>query len=246
MKNRHIWISATAILFFVFFILQSQREKPEAKDAKAYLALGNSYFNGSAGYNVAKAEEAFKKAVLADPKITYGHYQLARVYFIEKKNSEALSAINKELEINPENLRSLYVRGLIKAEIGDLSGAEDDFRRFAQWMPKEWSGWNDLSWILMKETKYKEAEAEVRSAFANAIGADTNPWLWNHLGLALLNQKKYGEAEKVFLRAKELVGKLTVKEWQAAYPGNNHKSAADGLGAFGRAVDFNLEQSRLK
>src|SRR3989338_315442 len=140
MQYRHIYISIVAIVFFVFFAW-------ERIDPKLEMQTGNYYFNGGA-YDLEKAEEAFKRALRADPKILWGHYQLARIYFVKGEKEKALKEINKELEANPANLRSLYVRGLINGYSGDLKNAEEDFRRFTLWAPKEWAGYNDLAWIL--------------------------------------------------------------------------------------------------
>ena len=209
------------------------------------MILGNSYFNGSHGYDLVKAEEAFKKAVSADHKILYGHYQLARVYFIEKKNKEALMEINKELELNPENLRSLYVRGLIRAETGNLPEAENDFRRFTAWAPKEWAGYNDLAWILSKEGKYAAAAETILRSFGAVEDAENNPWLQNILGVAYLNLKKYSEAESAFKKAQKLADNLNLNEWANAYPGNNKSMAPKGLNAFKEAIQENLRRASL-
>ena len=79
LKNWHILVSIVAVLFFAFLVF---RNLNEPGDAKKYVRDGNSYFNGSAGYNLVKAEEAFKKALKIDPKILWGHYQLALSGFL--------------------------------------------------------------------------------------------------------------------------------------------------------------------
>ncbi|MBI2054951.1 MAG: tetratricopeptide repeat protein [Candidatus Sungbacteria bacterium] len=212
------------------------------RDAGLSMQLGNYYFNGGA-YDLAKAERAYRKAVVADPKILWGHYQLARIIFVKGKYAEALAEINKELEANPENLRSLYVRGLIYGYGGNLAAAEDDFRRFTEWAPKEWAGYNDLAWILQKEAKYEKAEKILNSAFKEALNAEKNPWLWNGLGVAELNLGKFEEAKKAFESAQKLADGLSLADWQAAYPGNNPEAAENGLGAFKDAITTNLRQA---
>ena len=153
-QKKHVYISIFAVLLFGFLFFQ----EPKIKDAAEAVRLGNYYFNGAGGYDLEKAEAGFTKAVEIDPKILWGHYQLARVYFVKGEKDRALEEINKELEVNPENLRSLYVRGLIYESSGKLAEAEADFKRFVLWAPKEWAGYNDLAWILAKEGKYREAK----------------------------------------------------------------------------------------
>jgi len=235
-QKKHVYISIFAFLLFGFLFFQ----EPKIKDAAEAMRLGNYYFNGAGGYDLEKSEGAFKKAVAIDNEILWGHYQLARVYFVKGEKDKALEEINKELEANPENLRSLYVRGLIYGAMGRLQEAESDFKNFTMWAPKEWAGYNDLAWILAKEGKYAEAEKAAQKGIKEALDGNKNPWLWNSLGVAQLNLKKYSEAKKSFEAVKKLAQNLTLQEWQRAYPGNNPEESARGLDAFKIAVQANF------
>ncbi|MEX2013756.1 MAG: tetratricopeptide repeat protein [Parcubacteria group bacterium] len=220
-----------------------------ASDADLAMAIGSYYYNGVAGggeYNIEIAEKAYEKAVAIEPGILWGHYQLARIYFVRGDFTSALEEINKELEANPENLRSLYIRGLIygyRNQTGDLERAEGDFRRFTEWAPSEWAGYNDLAWILSKNGKYAQTEIELKRALEKVPEARNNPWLWNALGVAELNLKKYSNAAASFRKAKELAEKLTVEEWARSYPGNDPAAVEQGLSAFLKAIDENLQRA---
>ena len=235
-QKKHVYISIFAVLLFGFLFFQ----EPKIKDAAEAMRLGNYYFNGAGGYDLEKSEGAFKKAVAIDNEILWGHYQLARVYFVKGEKDKALEEINKELEANPENLRSLYVRGLIYGAMGRLQEAESDFKNFTMWAPKEWAGYNDLAWILAKEGKYADAEKVAGEGIKEAIGGEENAWLWNSLGVAQLNLKKYNDAEKSFRKALKLARNMTENEWARAYPGNNPEESARGLDAFKIAVQANF------
>lgn len=230
--KKHIVISILAILFFSFLLSQNYL-------AKTAMARGAYYFNNGA-YDLVKAEQAYKIAVFLKPKILWGHYQLARIYFVKGEKEMALAEINKELEANPQNQRSYYVRGLIYGYWPDLARAEEDFRRFTLWAPSEWAGYNDLAWILAKEGKYAEVEADIQNAMTKVQNANQNPWLLNSLGVAELNLKKYKEAVKTFKIVQKLAENLSLKEWQRAYPGNNPAESAKGFEAFKRAIEANL------
>ena len=238
-QKKHVYISIFAVLLFGFLFFQ----EPKIKDAAEAVRLGNYYFNGAGGYDLEKAEAGFTKAVEIDPKILWGHYQLARVYFVKGEKDRALEEINKELEVNPENLRSLYVRGLIYESSGKLAEAEADFKRFVLWAPKEWAGYNDLAWILAKEGKYREAKEVLLEALKKTGRAEKNSWLWNSLGVAELNLGEYANARKSFTKAKESVNMLLLKDWQSAYPGNNPVESERGLADFKRAIEENLKRS---
>jgi len=255
MKRSHIWISVIAVLVFGFLLFGDALARvawEKHKFADLSLALNfsdaglafsiGSYYFGEPAYDLEKAEKGFAKAVRIDSKISRGHYQLARIYFVKGEYSEALLEINKELEANPENLRSLYVRGLINAYSEKLPEAENDFRGFVSWAPKEWAGYNDLAWILAKQGKYKEAEEVLLKALYEIPGIK-NPWLYNSLGVAQLNQKEFEKARVSFEKTKSILGEFTLKEWRAAYPGNNPEESASGLEDFKKAVDENLKRS---
>lgn len=211
--------------------------------------IGSYYFNGVIGsgeYNLAIAQKAYQKAVSINPKILWGHYQLARIYFVKGNYEQALEEITKELEANPENLRSLYVRGLIygyRNQAGDLEKAEADFQRFTEWAPSEWAGYNDLAWILSKRGKYKEVKEVIVAALREVSDAENNPWLWNALGVAELNLKEYKNAVLSFEKAKQLAEKLTEEEWHRSYPGNDPATNSEGLSAFLQAIDENLRRA---
>ncbi|RJQ37443.1 hypothetical protein C4552_01085, partial [Candidatus Parcubacteria bacterium] len=55
-------------------------------DADLAMQLGTYYFAGTAGrseYDLSKAKRSFQRAVNHEPTILWGHYQLARIYFVE-------------------------------------------------------------------------------------------------------------------------------------------------------------------
>ena len=255
-----LWLLVVVTLFLAFtayqnslanFVWQKYRSPNLAllinrSDADLAMFVGNYYFNGVMGsreYNPDISQKAYEKAISINPKILWGHYQLARIYFIKGNFDNATQEINKELEANPENLRSLYVRGLIFGYRGNLVQAEADFRRFIEWAPKEWAGYNDLALILSKQGQYQEAEKTINLALKEALDAFKNPWLWNALGVAELNLKKYSAAINSFKKAGTLTEKLTVADWIKSYPGNDPGTAEAGLGAFKNAIKENLKRS---
>lgn len=263
-KQWPLWFSIGAVVIFSFFLSRDSLSRfvwqkyrwPQTalllnrSDTDLAMLIGNYYFNGVIGskeYNLGIAQKAFEKAVGINQKILWGHYQLARIYFIKGDYGMALSEINRELSANPENLRSLYVRGLIygyRNQAGDLGKAEADFRRFTFWAPSEWAGYNDLAWILSKQGKYEGAEKTIKKSFSEIKEAGSNPWLWNSLGVAELNLKKYSGAAYSFKKAKELAEKLTTNDWTRAYPGNNPSTGGEGLLAFLKAIDENLKRAK--
>lgn len=218
--------------------------RPEEASNFAKASMDKSAGEGHT-YNPKLAEKAYQRALAINPKIPYGNYQLARVYFVQKKYDQAIEVINRELKVNSESFRSYYIRGLIYGYRGNLDKAETDFREFIKWTPREWAGYNDLAWILNMRAKYQDAEEVVKIALIQAPSGAENPWLWNSLGVAELNLGKYGAAEQSFLKAQKFAETLTLADWRAAYPGNDAATAEGGLAAFREAIERNLETARI-
>lgn len=250
--------SAMAIVLFAFLLMgdsiaRSAWGKYGAADVALLLnrgdaalasELGRYYFNGGE-YDLAKAKRSYEKAISIDPTVLWGHYQLARIYFVEGDFEKALEEINTELAVNPENLRSLYVRGLIYGYMnGELEKSEQDFRAFVNWASLEWAGYNDLAWVLLQEKKYPEAREVMQQAFDTVPQAEANVWLWNTRGVTELNVGAYASALTSFLEAEKLVNQLGVTEWSEAYPGNSLEQASEGYRIFKEAISLNIEESK--
>ncbi|OHA06476.1 MAG: hypothetical protein A3B29_05455 [Candidatus Sungbacteria bacterium RIFCSPLOWO2_01_FULL_51_34] len=211
-------------------------------DAELASDIGRYYF-GLGGYDTELAKRAYGRAIAIEQKIILGHYELSRLYFVEGDHTRALREINTEIRLNPENVRALYVRGLIYGSIGDSEKAAEDFHRFTEWAPTEWAGYNDLSWALVKAGRYHEAGDAIRRALLIAPGAETNPWLWNSLGVAELNAGNGGGAIMSFTNAQTFAAELTEADWRASYPGNDPKDAGSGLHSFRASIDENLRRA---
>jgi len=215
-------------------------------DTDIFMQLGNYYFGGGA-YDLERAKEAYRSALEIEEGILWGHYQLARIYFVEGSFTQALQEINLELEHNPENFRSYYVRGLIygyRGYYGDLTKAEEDFKRFIETAYNEWAGYNDLAWILLQEEKYRETVRVIQKAFEQIPDTqETNPWLWNSLGVAELNLQNYAEARRDFEKALAIAEEMPLAEWQSAYPGNRREDSEQGFEAFKAALQQNLKKT---
>lgn len=212
-------------------------------DAKLNQELGNYYFNNGA-YDLAKAKKAFGKALAADPGLPNIHYQLARIYFVEGNLAAALEEINTEFRMHPENMRALYIRGLIQGHRGALEEAERDFSRFIAWVPKEWAGHNDLLWVMLRERKFKEAKIAAQTAFRKVPDAGENPWLWNNLAVAELDLETYASAAKSFEKAKTLAENITPAIWKKAYPGNDPERAGKEILLFKKTIEENLKRAQ--
>lgn len=208
-------------------------------DSELAMQMGNYYFGGVT-YDLKKAAGSYNVAVKLEPKVLWGHYQLARIYFVMGDKTKATEEIDSELAANPDNLRSLYVRGLIEDAEGNLPAAEADFTRFVSWAPAEWGGYNDLSYVLAEEGKYAQSEATVNKALKHVPDAKDIPWLWNSKGLAELNELHFSQAQVSFEKALVLAKAITPAEWHRAYSGNDPAATAQSINNFQNAIQSNI------
>lgn len=207
---------------------------------------GNYYFGGGV-YDTSKAARYYNWALRFKPEIPHAHYQLSRIYFVERKNDEALREVNATIALAPNFARAYYMRGLIYGYTKKLDEAEADFKKILELGDLEpgagaldqggWAVYNDLAWIQFQKGNYTDVEKTAREGITRY---PDNPWLLNSLGLALLNLEKKEEARVVFAQALERAKELTIEDVRRAYPGNDPMGAEDKRQAIINQIQFNL------
>ena len=239
------FICIILIIYTLFYFNQNKKE--------IYFKIGNGFFGGqffknqlissASLYNVDMASKFFKlsKDVSNNKKekdLQWVNYQLSRTEFIKGNLYNAVIYADKEIELYPDNCRTYYIRGLAYGYLEDLDNAIKDFEKFnGVCVKNSWAGHNDLAWFWFRKgnmEKVVSVISEVKDIYPE------NPWLMNTYGTALMNQKKYGEAIKYLEIAKISSGKMSEKDWGAAYPGNNPKVYAEGLSAMRQNIDDNI------
>ena len=196
---------------------------------------GNVFY--SQKYDLAKAQKYFYWSLRIDPQLPYVHYQLARTYLVQSDLGKAKGEIDLELKYHPENKRAFYVRGLIDGYAKNYSEAQNDFRQFIAYAPKEWAGYMDLSWVYINDQKYQEAlETDNRGL---AMYPD-HIWLLSNKGLALYKLGRLEEAKVILEKDQELAKNLTADDWKRAYPGNNPAGAENGVLDIRGVIAYNL------
>lgn len=205
---------------------------------------GNYYFGvyGTHGYNIEKAESYFERAIARNPNVPDVWHQYARIAFLRGDFEEALLRINKQFsERGDELMASYYIRGLIYGYNKQYAEAEADFNTFLKWDPSNWAANNDLAWIYFVQGKFKEAEAQAeRGLKSNAA----NPWLLVMHAMARYNLGDSVGVEEELLRAEKYAANLTGAHWMRAYPGNDPRSAVQGLESFKAVIQKDLETVR--
>lgn len=193
-------------------------------------------------YNIAQAEKSYKKVIAIDPTNEEALYELARVYLVEGKYQEGLALAARFNVLYPDKTRILYVGGLVAGYGGNLPLAEQLFSSYIQnEKTASWPSRLDLSWVLIQEGKFTEAETALTEQLVEHAN---NPWLLNNLGVAQMGQDKFADAIKTLINAKKSVAQLSEDEWTRNYSFNNPGDIKVSLGMFKQIVGYNLDKAR--
>ena len=204
----------------------------------AFFSIGENSFGQGRTYNPLKAEKAYSKALELRPDFLEAHYQLGRVYFIQGRFHQALVEIMTVLRLNPEFKKAYYMYGLISGYQMNYNEAIYGFSEFIKRDDFNWAGYNDLAWIYFQKGDYEKTRDTAKEGLRHA---ETNPWLQNISGTALMNLGETEEARKAFRIALRETELMTPEQWGGAYPGNDPKVYAQGLEQMRAAIKHNLE-----
>jgi len=143
------------------------------------------------------ATELARKAVAADPKDTWGHFQLAasngkRLLMLGKKeqinaSKEVRAEIDKAIELDPANHLAYHALGRWHRRMDEIGGAKRFF--------------GNIVYGSIPKGSYEESEKALRKAI------ELHPEYLNHyleLGRTLLALKKTDEAAQCFQKAIDL------------------------------------------
>ncbi len=143
------------------------------------------------------ATELARKAVAADPKDTWGHFQLAasngkRLLMLGKKeqinaSKEVRAEIDKAIELDPANHLAYHALGRWHRRMDEIGGAKRFF--------------GNIVYGSIPKGSYEESEKALRKAI------ELHPEFLNHyleLGRTLLALKKTDEAAECFQKAIDL------------------------------------------
>ncbi len=124
--------------------------------------------------------------------------RLSQTYTILKQYTQALDAIDKVLEINPNNINAWYAKGLILREDEQVKEALLVMKHVTYLSPQMYQAWVSISNYYSRLREFDKAEEAGRQAL------DIRPddaKAHSNLGFSLLNQQKYEEAQVEYDRA---------------------------------------------
>ena len=209
---------------------------PSAERAYSY---GERHFSSPDrnSYDLDHAEYFFRKARHLDPQHPLVNHEIARIYFLRGSLETALDFINSQIRYNGDVLHSFYVRGLILGYMGRYSEAARDYERYLVSDPTNWAAVNDYAWVLLKAGRPREAAVASASAL---LDFPDNPWLLNTHAIALYELGEFRLAREKADAALLAVRYLSEEDWLRAYPGNDPKTADEGIQALRDAITGNV------
>ncbi len=189
-------------------------------------------------YDLSRAKTMYQKAATLDPDHPMVFHQLARTSFVSNALDTALMQINIQLARHPDSPPSAYyVRALSYAFLDRYEESARDYETYLKTDSRNWPGYNDYAWMLLKIQKPAEALAAIDTALGYV---PENAWLLITRSVALYELKRYDEAHAAAVRAKELSDGVTIEDWSKVNPGNSPTQAGQGVAEMRRVIDANI------
>lgn len=172
--NFDLALNAVGIIHFIKGEFQQAMEyfekclvvNPEYTEARNY--LGSVYQELG---HLDKAEAEFKKAI-AD-KIYHSrelpHYNLARLYLIKGRDTEALELVNTAIEINDQMVMALNLKGVLLERLGKLQEAISSYEKALDIAPGDINLSFNLAVAYFKSDRRAEAKSLFEKIYPNVM-----------------------------------------------------------------------------
>ncbi|MBI4798416.1 MAG: tetratricopeptide repeat protein [Desulfarculus sp.] len=194
-----------------------------------------------------RAKEMFEKAVTISPKFLKGHEALANLFQALGDMDGYIKHMEKAVKISPRNMERRFMLGQSLVSAGRKDEAKKLFNEILQTATAQFAEIAEkVGEALLAIGEAEEAE----KAFNKAL--ETSPeslHLFNRLGIAFRQQKKYAEAIANYKKALQVApgnSALMYNLGRAFFEAGDKKSALSTLGALVKAhPDFTEAQDLL-
>ncbi len=247
MRNKYAVYVFIGVCAIALILASSERVKDRValrfdRTASHAFTLGTHHLDTTNRdeYNIDEAMYFFQEAASIDPSYPLVHHQIARIYFLQGRYSQALESVNKELANNPQGTfaSSYYLRGLIAGYMQDYDSAVRDYKKYVELNPSGWEGRVDYAWVLIKTKDYKTALDTIDDGL---IAWPENPWLLSVRATTLFEMGRLEEAHATVRAAALAAEGITPEIWLRAYPGNNPDAAAVGIETIRSSIAKNVD-----
>jgi len=149
---------------------------------------------------IAKAETYANRAVAESPGTADVEYLRGLIYFKQNKNSEALAAFNKAIDLDQDFMSAYYYRGQVLDRLNKDDESIASLKKSLESDPSFAPAWFDLGVIYYNRGDYQNAA----DAYQQAIKYDdSNAATHAYLASAYRQLDKYPEANKEYWLAEE-------------------------------------------
>jgi tetratricopeptide (TPR) repeat protein len=140
----------------------------DANNLDARVKLGTYYVGANAIRKsdelVAEAERLVKDVLQKDPNHVGAHVLLADVLFAQDKRQEALSELNRAIELDPKRVESVIALAKYYIRTNDIAKADEIFRRAISVNEQSALAHDEYAKFLVQAGRTDQAEAEFRRA----------------------------------------------------------------------------------
>jgi|SRR5579862_6143548 tetratricopeptide (TPR) repeat protein len=180
-----------------------QSAKLDPKDPEPHLSAGALLEKGN---HFADAEQEYKTALAIDPKSSDALIGLANIYMRGNRFADAEAVLRQLVALHPNDAAVHTQLGRALAASGKNDDAIAELQTAAKLAPSPGIQ-RDLADLYTTAGKYDQAEGQYRALVA---ASPNDAELHHGLGVALLKQRKFPEAQQEFLTAVKLKSDMGV------------------------------------
>ena len=151
------------------------------------------------------AEYLYRRATVIDPEYGHAWAHLGVALYAGAKNyKEAIDALEKAVQLSPNDSWAWYHIGKLRESQGNNEEAERAYRRATEFDPTDASGWMGLGSILHDLGRYSESEEAYKAAIKKGRGKQVANG-WGELGeLYHYHLSRHQEAEEAYRKSLSL------------------------------------------
>ena len=171
---------------------------PTSKEARDQYALGNWYLE-PVQRQYSLAINAYKRALEFDPDCAAVHHSLGFAYYKEGEFDLAQEALQKAIELNPQNANYHYVWGQLLEDWTELEGAWEkaihEFTRAIELNPSYIEAWYNRGLLYEKLEDLEKACEDFKQVVSRAPAFHAAR---HNLGILYIKRQQWQDAEQVF------------------------------------------------
>ena len=178
--------------------------------------------------NLADAERLYQEVAAAEPENFPAHYQLAFLFYQQKRLPAALAAIAAALKINPDVREALMLQSVLLMNAGQLESALASVSKVAARDLRDAEAWHNRGVILAALHRWQEAV----TAYDTSLAVRPTAEGWTNRGAGLLALARAAEALSSFEKALALKPAFVDALWRRGNALMDLKRYPEAVAAF--------------